>query len=372
MKINEFKLEQFFTKYEFSVLYVLCSSDCDPFNIGELLDLDKDSKEEFKKLWLGYTETLGNPLLRKEISLLYKHTEPEDIVVLSGAQESIFIFMNVFLEKSDHIIVQYPAYQSLFEVAVSIGSEVTKWEMSDEKNWELDIKFLNKNIKKNTKAIIINCPHNPTGYLMSKKKFNAIIDIARQHNLYVFSDEVYRFLEFDENNRLPAICDLYNKGISLGDMSKTFGLPGLRIGWIATKDKSLIQKIVSFKHYTTICNSAPSEFFSILALKNKDYIIERNLKIIQNNLKLLDRFFIKYSHLFSWIKPRAGSIGFPRIEFNKNVEDFCLELIKEKGVLLMPSTIFNFGEKHFRIGFGRKNMADCLEMLEEYIQETSF
>ena len=372
MKINEFKLEQFFTRYEFNVPYVLCSSDCEPFNAGELLTFDKDSKEELKELELGYTETLGNPLLRKEISSLYKNTEYEDIVVLSGAQEGIFIFMNVFLEKSDHIIVQYPAYQSLFEVAVSIGCEVTRWEMSDEKNWELDIEFLSDSIKENTKAIIINCPHNPTGYLMSEKKFNDIIDIARKHNLYVFSDEVYRFLEFDENDRLPPMCDLYNKGISLGDMSKTFGLPGLRIGWIATKDKSLIQKIVSFKHYTTICNSAPSEFFSILALKNKDYIIKRNLKIIQNNLKLLDKFFLKYNHLFSWIKPRAGSIGFPQIKFNKNVEEFCLDLIKSKGILLMPSTKFDFGEKHFRIGFGRKNMADCLEMLEEYIQETSF
>ena len=196
-----------------------------------------------------------------------------------------------------------------------------------------------------------------------------IIDIAKKHDLYIFSDEVYRFLEYDEKDRLPAMCDIYNKGISLGDMSKAFALPGLRIGWIATKDKSLIKKIISFKHYTSICNSAPSEFFSILTLRNKEYFVKRNLKLIENNLKILGKFFDNYSRLFTWIKPQAGLIAFPRIKFNKNVEEFCIDLLNKKGVLLMPSTNFNFGDKHFRIGFGRKSMPEALEKLEEYIQE---
>jgi len=369
MKLEDFKLERFFAKYEFNAQYLLCSSDCESLSVKELLELEKGSEKQLKQLWLGYTESQGDPKLRKEISKLYKKINAKDILVFAGAEEGIFIFMNVLLKKGDNIIVQYPAYQSLYEIADSIGCKVTKWEMDDKNNWELDIKFLKKNIKKNTKAIIINSPHNPTGYLMSKKKLDQIIKIAKQKNIYVFSDEVYRYLEYNKKDRLPAIADVYNKGISLGVMSKTFGLAGLRIGWIATKDKELFNKIASFKDFTSICNSAPSEFFSKLALKHKNYLIKRNLEIINKNLKLLDKFFKKYDYLFEWVRPKAGSIAFPRIKFKKNVEDFCIDVVNKKGILLLPGTKYDFGNKHFRIGFGRKNMPQALKKLEEYIKE---
>lgn len=367
MKIKDFELERFFAKYEFKAPYLLCCSDCESFSVGELLDLEENSSEELKKLCLGYTESEGSPILRKEISKLYKNIKPEEILVFAGAEEGIFVFMNVLLEKDDHVIVQFPAYQSLYEVANSIGCEITKWKMSDEDNWELNINFLKNNIKENTKAIVINFPHNPTGYLPSIEKFNTVVEIAKKNNIHIFSDEVYRFMEYNKKDRLPGMCDTYNKGVSVGVMSKTFGLAGLRIGWIATKDKELLKKIASFKDYTSICCSAPSEFLSILALRHKEYIINRNLKIIKNNLKLLDKFFKKYKKQFEWIRPKAGSIGFPRIKFNKNVEEFCIDLVNKKGVLLLPSTKYDFGNKHFRLGFGRKNMPKALEKLEEYI-----
>ena len=263
MKINNFKIERFWAKYEFNTPYILCSSDCESFSIKELLGLEKNSEEELKRLRLEYTDSQGSPQLREEISKLYENIKPEEIIIFSGAEEGIFIFMNVLLEKSDHVIVQYPAYQSLYEIANSIGCEVTRWIMGDKHNWELDINFLQNNIKKNTKAIVINLPHNPTGYLASKEKFNTIVDIAKKNNVTVFSDEVYRFLEYDKKDRLQAMTDIYDKGVSINVMSKSFGLAGLRIGWIATKDKALLSRMVSFKDYTTICNSAPSEFLAI-------------------------------------------------------------------------------------------------------------
>jgi len=369
MKIKEFKLEEYFAKFEFKVKYLLCSSDCESFSVNELLSLEENSIEELKKKRLGYTESLGDLKLRDEISRLYTNIDPNDVIVFSGAEEGIFIFMNVLLNKGDHIIVQYPAYQSLFEVATVIGCEVTKWMMTDENNWELDIGFLEENIKKNTKAIIINCPHNPTGYLMSQKKFETILDIAKEKDIHVFSDEVYRLLEYDNNDRLPNVSDCYTKGISLGVMSKAFGLAGLRIGWISTKDRALYKKIASFKNYTTICNSALSEFFAILALQNKNILLQRNLDIIQDNLKILDNFFKKYNCLFKWIRPKAGSIAFPKILINESVDDFCLELLRKKSVLLMPSSKYDYGDKHFRIGFGRINMNQGLLKLEEFIEE---
>ena len=370
MRIKEFKLEEYFAKYEFTAKYLLCTSDCESFSVKELLELDDGSLEELNKLRLGYTESLGHPILRKEISKLYKTIDIEDVIVFSGAEEGIFIYMNVLLKKEDHIIVQFPAYQSLFEIANAIGCEVTKWTMTDENDWELDLEFLESNIKQNTKCIVLNFPHNPTGYLISKEKYNKIIEVAKQNDIYIFSDEVYRFLEYDENDRLPPMCDLYSKAVSLGVMSKSFGLAGLRIGWIASKNQSLLKQVASFKNYTTICNSALSEFFAILALRNKENIVKRNLEIIQNNLKLLDEFFKKYHNLFQWIRPKAGSIAFPRIIGGKSIDDFCKELLKSKGVLLMPSSNYGYGDNHFRIGFGRKNMPESLLKLEEFITET--
>ncbi|MFX1573907.1 MAG: aminotransferase class I/II-fold pyridoxal phosphate-dependent enzyme [Promethearchaeota archaeon] len=369
MKIKEFKLEEYFAKYEFKVKYLLCSSDCESFSVNELLTLEDNSIEELKQKRLGYSESLGDPILRNEISNLYTNILPDDVIIFSGAEEAIFIFMNVQLDKGDHIIVQYPAYQSLFEVASAIGCEVTKWMMTDENFWELDISFLEETIKKNTKAIIINCPHNPTGYLMSQKKMDAILDIAKKNNIHVFSDEVYRLLEYDKSDRLSNASDCYSKAISLGVMSKAFGLAGLRIGWIATKDKLLYNKLASFKNYTTICNSALSEFFAILALRNKKFILQRNLKIIEKNLKILEYFFNKFKNLFKWIKPKASSIAFPRILTDESIDDFCLELLRKKSILLMPSSKYDYGDKHFRIGFGRMNMDQGLLKLEEFIEE---
>ncbi len=369
MRIKAFKLEEYFAKYEFNVKYTLCSSDCESFSVDELLTLEKDSLKELKEVWLGYTESIGNPYLREEISKLYSNINPEEVIVFSGAEEAIFIAMNVLLKKDDHIIVQYPGYQSLYEIANAIGCKVTKWLMDDKNNWELDLQFLESNITKSTKCIVVNFPHNPTGYLPAKDFYKRIINIAKKNNIYILSDEVYKFLEYSETNRLPSACDIYDKGISIGVMSKAFGLAGLRIGWIATKDKVLYEGIASFKNYTTICNSALSEFFATLALRNRTIIINRNLEIITNNLMLLDDFFNNYGDFFKWIKPKAGSIAFPRLLANIGVEVFCLNLLKEKSVLLMPSTNYDYGDHYFRIGFGRKNMPEALKKLEEYVKE---
>ncbi|MBY9020226.1 MAG: aminotransferase class I/II-fold pyridoxal phosphate-dependent enzyme [Candidatus Lokiarchaeota archaeon] len=369
MRIKDFKLEDYFAKYEFNVEYSLCSSDCESFSVDELLTLEEGSLEELQKVHLGYTESLGNPILREEISKLYSNIKADEVIVFSGAEEAIFIFMNVLLSKDDHIIVQYPAYQSLYEIANAIGCKVTKWVMDDENHWELDLQFLEANITQSTKCIVVNFPHNPTGYLPKRDVYEKIINLVKKNNIYLLSDEVYKFLEYNEAERLPSACDLYEKGISIGVMSKSFGLAGLRIGWIVTKDIALLEEIASFKNYTTICNSALSEFFAILALRNRTVIIKRNLEIIDNNLNYLGDFFNNYNNLFRWIKPKAGSIAFPRFLVDNNVESFCLDLLKEKSVLLMPSTNYDYGDRHFRIGFGRKNMPEALHKLEEYIKE---
>jgi aspartate/methionine/tyrosine aminotransferase len=280
--------------------------------------------------------------------------------------------MNVALGRGDHVIVHDPCYQSLREIAVAIGCEVTKWTAQEQNNWELELNFLKSHIKTNTKAIIINCPHNPTGYLMSKEKLLQIVAIAREHGILLFSDEVYRGLEYNEEDRLPAACDVYEHAVSLGVMSKTYGLAGLRIGWIATQDQDIYRNMAAFKDYTSICNSAPSEFLATLALRSKEKLVQRNREIVFNNLHLLNQFFFTYQHLFTLIAPKAGPIAFPRLKIEKDSEEFCLDLVAQKGVLLLPGNYYDFGDKYFRIGFGRKNLTEGLEKFEEYIRENLF
>lgn len=367
MKIRPFQIERFYAQYEFSAPYLLSQSDCEAMSIGEVLALEAGAGERFQSHWLGYTESQGSPELREAITTIYSTIQPDDVLVFSGAEEGIFTFMNVALEAGDHVIVHTPCYQSLHEVARAIGCEVSDWVTSDQDAWELDLNWLEANIRPNTKAIVVNCPHNPTGYLMSPEKQAAIIELARKHDLWLFSDEVYRGLEHDPVNRLPAGCDLYEKAVSLGVMSKTYGLAGLRIGWLATRDRELYQQLAAFKDYTTICNSAPSEFLSIVALRQRDQIVARNLSIIHANLELLDLFFAQHSDVFIWERPRSCSTAFPRLCDGISAETFCIGAVQKQGVLLLPSVHYHYGDSHFRIGYGRKNMPQALEQFEEYL-----
>ena len=367
MKIPPFKLERYFAKHEFNVEHVLCPSDCESLSIQDLLAFESDAAERFHQHWLGYTESTGSPSLRKEISKLYQDIQPNQVLVHSGAEEAIFLFMHAVLNAKDHVIVHRPCYQSLAEVARSIGCRVTWWNVHEENGWALDIDELKQSIQSDTRAIIINIPHNPTGHLMSSDDFLMVGRIARENGIILFSDEVYRESEYRKEDRLPAACDLGEHTVSLGVMSKTYGLPGLRIGWVATRNAAVYEGMAALKDYTTICNSAPSEFLSELALRHRDKIVERNLRIITRNLGVLDAFFDRHPDQFAWQRPKAGTIGFPRL-LDGDVDAFCSTLVESAGVLLLPGTLFDDHGNHFRIGFGRKNLPEAIACLEQFLQ----
>jgi aspartate/methionine/tyrosine aminotransferase len=369
MNLPPFKLERYFAKYEFNTEYLLCASDCESLSIGELLALDAesaDAAEKFQRVWLGYTESQGSPTLRAEICNLYETIQPEDILVHAGAEEAIFLFMFAAFKEYDHVIIHSPAYQSLAEVARAAGCDVSPWRAREENGWSLDLEELRHLMRTNTKAIIINTPHNPTGYLMSRADYDAVHEFAQANKLLLFSDEVYRESEYDPAARLPAGCDYGEHAVSLGVTSKTYGLAGLRVGWIATKNKKLYEKMASLKDYTTICNSAPSEFLAEVGMRNRQKLIERNLGIIKQNLTVIDDLFARTPSLFEWVRPQAGSMGFPRY-LRGNVEKFCDELVKHAGVLLLPGSVYGDSNGHFRLGLGRKNLPQAVEKLEEFL-----
>jgi len=370
MNLPPFKLERYFAKYEFDTEYLLCSSDCEAMPISDLLAFEPDANEKFQQVWLGYTESQGSPALRKEISKIYEAIQPEEILVHTGAEEAIFLFMHVAFKEGDHVIVHSPGYQSLAEVARDVGCDVSLWRAHEENNWALDLDELRQLLRTNTKAIIINTPHNPTGYLMSRADLEVVNKFAQENNLLLFSDEVYRESEYDLATRLPAACDMGDHAVSLGVTSKTYGLAGLRIGWIATKNKKIYRDMAGLKDYTTICNSAPSEFLAEVAMRNRHKLAARNLDIIKHNLTVMDNFFARHADLFSWIRPTAGSMGFPRL-LKGDIEDFCDELVKKAGVLLLPGSMYDDSRNHFRLGLGRKNLPQAVERLEEYLSKNS-
>ena len=335
-------------------------------SVAELLALEEGATQKFQQTWLGYTESQGSPALRGEICKIYETVQPQDILVHSGAQEAIFLFMFAAFKEYDHVIVHSPAYQSLAEVARAAGCDVSPWRAREENGWSLDLDELRHLMRSNTKAIIINTPHNPTGYLMSRADYDALHKFAASNKLLLFSDEVYRESEYDPAARLSAACDLGDHAISLGVTSKTYGLAGLRIGWIATKNKKIYKKMASLKDYTTICNSAPSEFLAEVAMRNRHKLIERNLSIIRQNLAVIEDLFARRADLFSWVRPQAGSMAFPRY-LAGSVETFCDALVKQAGVLLLPGSVYVDSREHFRLGLGRKNLPEAVEKLEGYL-----
>jgi aspartate/methionine/tyrosine aminotransferase len=368
MNLPPFKLERYFAKYEFNTEYLLCSSDCESMSIAELLAVEEDAAEKFQQVWLGYTESQGSPALRAEICKLYETIQLEEILVHTGAEEAIFLFMFATFKEYDHVIIHSPGYQSLAEVARAAGSDVSPWRAREENGWALDLDELRHLMRTNTKAIIINTPHNPTGYLMSPEDYKAVHEFAQENDLLLFSDEVYRESEYDSATRLPAACDRGDHAISLGVTSKTYGLAGLRIGWIATKNKKIYEKMASFKDYTTICNSAPSEFLAEVAMRNRAKLAERNLGIIKDNLVVMDDFFTRHVDLFAWIRPQAGSMAFPRL-LRGDVEEFCDLLVKKAGVLLLPGSMYDNSRNHFRLGLGRQNLPQAVQRLEMYLSK---
>ena len=331
----------------------------------------KSTDTETLKLWqnlkLAYTESSGHPLLKEEIAKLHTSIKPDEINVMVP-EEAIFVAMNCLLEKGDHVVTTFPGYQSLYEIADSLGCEVSKWTPEYKNGWKFEIEKLKSLIRKETKLVVINFPHNPTGATISENELNEIVELCKTNNTLLFSDEMYRFLEYNSDDRLPSASDLFENAISLFGMSKSFSLPGLRIGWLSSKNKNLMQEISEFKDYTTICNNAPGEILSIIALQNKNKILERNFQIISKNLQLLDSFFKIHNKLFTWKPPIAGTIAFPELRGNIPIAEFCQNLVEQEKTMLLPATVYGFEGNYFRIGFARKNLNQGLEKLDKFIK----
>ena len=370
MRIADFALERFFARWEFAVRHLLCASDVEGWRMADLLALaDDETAALWADLRLSYTEAPGHPLLRAEIASLYDTVEADDVLVFAGAEEAIFCLSNVLLGPGDHAVVTWPGYQSLYEVGRAAGADVTLHELREADGWALDPERLIASLGPNTRLVVVNAPHNPTGMLPTHAEWAALTRELAERGIHLLADEVYRFLELDPAERLTAGADALPRGVSLGVMSKSFALAGLRIGWLATRDRDLLARCAAFKDYTTICSSAPAEILSLIALRARETVLARSRRIVETNLGHLDGFFATRADRFRWVRPRGGSTGFPRLLDDEPIDEFAARLVEAEGVLLLPGSQFGFAGNHFRIGFGREDLPAALAGLERFLDQ---
>jgi aspartate/methionine/tyrosine aminotransferase len=374
--MRNFALEVYFSKWEFAAKYNMTGSDGENIRLPELLAYaSAEDRADFDNVNLGYTETFGAPSLRAEIAKTYDSIKPEHLLCFAGAEEGIYTVMKVLLDKDDHAIVITPNYQAAETVPLSI-CDVTGVPLDIAKNWDLDVEKIKNAIRPNTKLVAINFPNNPTGKIIPQKSLDEIVDLCRKHDIWLFSDEVYRLIERNPALRLPQVADIYEKGISLNVMSKAYGLPGLRIGWIACKDRDFVIRCERYKHFLSICNSAPSEVLARIALKNREKILTKNRGIVRENISQLNAFFAEFPNLFDWKEPDGGCVGFIRYNGADGVEAFTTRLVEEAGVLFLPSSIYrselnDVPQNCLRVGFGRSLVPDGIVAMRNWMKRNA-
>ena len=370
--LPDFRLETHFSRWEFKARYHMTASDAQSISMRELLAMaTPEERAEFDDLWLGYTETFGAPDLRETIASTFQNQTAEDVLCFAGASEGIFAANSVILDKDSHAIVVTPNYQSHETLPLAI-CEATGVPLDPDDNWSLDIDRVAAAIRPNTKMMTMNFPHNPTGAILPLDRYNALIELCRKHGLYILHDEIFNGLGRTRTEHLPLIADVYERGLSLGVTSKSYGLPGLRIGWIASQDHDLLSKMERMKHYLSICNSGPSERLAKIALIHRDKLLARNCAIIDENLPKWTAFFERHRDLFDWTIPDGSCMGFPRYKGPEGAEQFAQALIEESGVLLLPGTIYSthLGDTpkdHFRLGYGRTGLDEGIAAMEAHI-----
>lgn len=370
--LPDFRLETHFSKWEFKARYHMTASDAESLSLRELLAMaSPERRNGFEEMWLGYTETWGAPDLRETIASTYENQSAGNILCFAGASEGIFAANSVLLDADSHAIVVTPNYQSHETLPANICS-ATAVPLDPDDNWSLDIDRVKAAVQPNTRLLTINFPHNPTGAILPLDRYHALVELCRKQGIYILHDEIFNGLGPTGTKHLPFIADIYERGLSLNVMSKSYGLPGLRIGWIASQDGEVLSRMESLKHYLSICNSGPSERLAIIALENGREILARNCRIVDENLPKWDSFFARHDDLFEWRRPDGSCMAFPRYLGSDGVEEFARALVEESGVLLLPSTIYRSDlgptpTDRFRLGFGRAGMDEGLAAMDAHI-----
>jgi aspartate/methionine/tyrosine aminotransferase len=356
--LPDFALERYFARWEFTARYHLSASDAQTMTLAELLALaDEDGRRRWDGLDLGYTESAGLPALREAIADGYTRVSADDVLCFAGAEEAIYLAMRVLLGPADHAVVLTPNYQAAESVPASI-CQVTGVPLRPEDGFAPDPDAIAAALRPHTRVVSVKFPHNPSGAVPDPATWDRIMRLCEERGVTLFSDEVYRGIEQPPVKTLAQAADLSPTALSLGVMSKALGLPGLRIGWIACRDRVVLDRLRRAKDYTTICNAGPSEVLALIALRARDTILARNRGIVAANIPLFGAFFARYAERFEWRPPQGGCVAYPRYLGTDGVEAMCADLVEREGVLLLPASVYRSAltatpDDRFRVGLGR-------------------
>jgi len=371
----DYPLGRFLSRWYPTTRHELAASESESWRLADLLALAApEQRAQWQDLTLGYCDPCGSEPLRAGIAKLYNCITTDEVIAFAGAQEALSVVLRTLLMPEDHAIVVVPCYQPS-ERAVTELCTATGVALDASRSWALDIARIEAAIQPNTRLLLLNLPNNPTGKLIPPADFAALIALCRRHGLWLVNDEVYRLIDRDPTQRLPCVADAYERGISIDAISKSHGLPGLRVGWMACRDAGLRARVATRKQTASLCLAAPSEILAEIALATSERLLARNRSIAAENLARVDAFLAGQPHLFSWHRPEAGVVGYVRYHGADGVERFATSMAQDCGVLVLPASVWRSAlaplpEDRFRLGFGRRGAADCLQTLRLALAET--
>lgn len=372
MYIKPFGVERWLSKYETTVDYNLTSTSIMPLSINELLELTGEDEEQVKEnifsIKLNYGAIEGRLDYLSGIASLHQSIQKEQVISTNGGVGASHLTMMIVIEPGDHVVAILPAYQQIYSVPESIGAQMEYLFLEKtETDYVLDLNKLMHLVTPETKAIVFNNPNNPTGDVIDDEALEKMVEIARKNDTYLICDEAYRGLTHNIGFS-TSVADLYEKGISLGSMSKAFAMAGLRLGWIASRDVKFMQDVYIHRDYTMISNGVIDEYVAALALKHKNAVQQRNLGITQSRATLFKKWLDNEPKL-SYAPFKGGTVALPYFESSLSSEEFCAKVIEEKSVLLMPGFVFDL-EKCFRMGYAREpeeKMIAGLERVSDFL-----
>ena len=355
MKLVPSRLDAFTTRLNPRTSASLSSSAAEPHSLAELLALaDPQARRLWDELDLGYASTRGDPDLRAAIAELYEDVPAEGILTFAGAQEGIFCTLAALLGPGDRVVGVTPCYEALAMVPRMLGAELVEVPLESTGGWCLDVDRLIAEIRPGTALVLLNFPHNPTGADLAEADLLRIVEAVETAGARLFSDEVFRLLPGGAAGPNRAAADLSGRAVSLDVMAKSFGLAGVRVGWLACRDPEVLAAAEGAKGWTSICNGRPDEILALIGLRARERILARNRRIIRENLAHVEAFVADHPELLDWSPPAAGCTAFPAFRDGRDAAAYAERLAMESRVLLIPGEFFGEYPAYFRLGLGRR------------------
>lgn len=378
MLIESFALERWMTRWELDVDCDIAESGIQPLSLDELFglvgqEIAAEIDREIHRMPLGYSEAKGTRALRSVLAATYARADPDDILVTTGAIEANFLLFHSLLRSGDHVVAVSPAYQQLHSVPRSIGADLSLWDVRTDDGFAYDLNRLEALLRPDTKMIVLNSPHNPTGAMLTQDQLRDVVALAERSGAWVLSDEAYRWLEHPGGVRLPApLHDMSERAISVGTLSKPFGLPGLRVGWFAASSE-VVQEAWGLRDYVSLSPSGISDTLARMVIEHRAMILPRNDQIITQNLAAARSWFAEHADLATWSEPKAGLLAMMRYTLPIDSATLADGLARDARVMLAPGSTFGL-EHHLRIGIGQRPdlFAEGLRRTAEYMRSRQF